>query len=49
MAGMSEQVNLLNGRLSVNSQPGQGTHIDVLFPWPPRARERANTSKPHDL
>ena len=49
MAGMSERVNLLNGRLSVNSQPGQGTHIDVLFPWPPRARERANTSKPHDL
>ena len=49
MAGMSERVSLLNGRLTVVSQPGQGTHIDVLFPWPPRARERANTSKPHDL
>jgi len=49
MAGMSERVNLLNGRLSVDSQPGHGTRIDVLFPWAPRTLERANTSKTHDL
>ena len=49
MAGMSERVSLLNGRLTVTSQPGQGTQIDVLFPWAPRTLERATTSKPHDL
>ena len=45
MAGMNERVGLLNGRLTVTSQPGQGTHIDVLFPWAPRTLERATTSK----
>ena len=37
--------NLLNGSLTVHSEPGQGTRIDALFPWPPRARERAQSSK----
>ena len=44
MAGMLERANLLNGTLSVCSQPGQGTRIDALFPWPPRTLERAKTS-----
>jgi len=45
MAGMSERVALLGGHLTVDSQPGQGTHIQALFPWAPRARERAETNK----
>ena len=45
MAGMAERVQLLNGSLTVHSEPGNGTRIDVLFPWPPRTRERANSSK----
>lgn len=45
MAGMAERANLLNGSLTVHSEPGQGTRIDALFPWPPRARERAQSSK----
>ncbi|WP_433884924.1 sensor histidine kinase [Pseudomonas vranovensis] len=44
MAGMLERVGLLNGTLSVNSQPGLGTQIDALFPWPARTLERAKTS-----
>jgi hypothetical protein len=31
--------------LSVNSQPGKGTRIDALFPWAPRALERASSPK----
>ena len=44
MAGMLERVGLLNGTLSVNSQPGLGTQIDALIPWPPRTLERAKTN-----
>ena len=44
MAGMAERAHLLNGSLTVHSEPGQGTRIDALFPWPPRARERAHSS-----
>lgn len=45
MAGMAERAHLLNGSLTVHSEPGKGTRIDALFPWPPRTRERANSSK----
>ncbi|MDD2056190.1 sensor histidine kinase [Pseudomonas sp. GD03860] len=44
MAGMAERATLLGGNLSVSSQPGQGTRIHALFPWPPRTLERAKTS-----
>ncbi|WP_442113331.1 sensor histidine kinase [Pseudomonas sp. NUPR-001] len=49
MAGMLERVTLLDGTLSVSSQPGKGTRISALFPWPPRTLERAHTSNAHDL
>jgi signal transduction histidine kinase len=45
MAGMSERIDQLGGSLSVNSQPGKGTRIDALFPWAPRALERASAPK----
>ena len=45
MAGMVERANLLGGHLTVESEPGHGTHIQALFPWAPRARERADISK----
>lgn len=45
MAGMCERAGLLGGALEVRSQPGHGTTIDALFPWPPRSLERAQTSK----
>jgi signal transduction histidine kinase len=45
MAGMSERIDQLGGTLSVNSQPGFGTRIEALFPWAPRALERANPNK----
>lgn len=45
MAGMFERAALLGGKLSVNSSPGKGTQIQALFPWAPRALERANISK----
>ncbi|MBK5351874.1 sensor histidine kinase [Pseudomonas sp. TH41] len=45
MAGMSERIDQLGGTLSVTSEPGKGTQIDALFPWAPRALERASTNK----
>ena len=45
MAGMSERIDQLGGTLSVSSQPGKGTRIDALFPWAPRALERASSRK----
>ncbi|TVT82897.1 sensor histidine kinase [Pseudomonas sp. H3(2019)] len=45
MAGMSERVEQLGGTLSVISEPGKGTQIEALFPWAPRALERASTNK----
>ena len=44
MAGMQERIAALQGRLEVISQPGQGTRIEVLFPWPARREERASTA-----
>ena len=41
MAGMLERVAQLGGTLRVISEPGAGAHIDVLLPWPRRARQRA--------
>ncbi|QXI40050.1 sensor histidine kinase [Pseudomonas xantholysinigenes] len=49
MAGMQERATALQGNLSITSQPGQGTRIDALFPWPPRSQERARTPAPDDL
>ena len=46
MAGMAERASLLGGELNVASEPGQGTCIQALFPWAPRARERASGHKP---
>ncbi|MDE1194750.1 MAG: sensor histidine kinase [Pseudomonas sp.] len=45
MAGMIERATLLGGHLTVESSSGHGTHIHALFPWAPRARERAEISK----
>ncbi|HEY0289766.1 MAG TPA: sensor histidine kinase [Pseudomonas sp.] len=45
MAGMSERATLLGGSFSIESEPGKGTHIQALFPWAPRAHERADISK----
>ena len=45
MAGMSERINQLGGTLTVTSEPGKGTQIEALFPWAPRAFERASTNK----
>ena len=45
MAGMAERIDQLGGSLSVVSHPGKGTRIDALFPWAPRALERASAPK----
>lgn len=45
MAGMSERIEQLGGSLAVISEPGHGTRIEALFPWAPRALERASTNK----
>lgn len=45
MAGMAERIDQLGGTLSVSSQPGAGTRIEALFPWAPRALERASSSR----
>ncbi|WP_392893691.1 sensor histidine kinase [Pseudomonas migulae] len=45
MAGMSERIDQLGGTLRVTSEPGKGTQIEALFPWAPRALERASTKK----
>ena len=45
MAGMSERIDQLGGSLSVVSHPGKGTQINALFPWAPRALERASAPK----
>ena len=45
MAGMSERIDQLGGTLTVASEPGKGTQIEALFPWAPRALERASSNK----
>jgi two-component system NarL family sensor kinase len=45
MAGMLERMDQLGGTLAVTSEPGKGTRIEALFPWAPRALERASTNK----
>nr|WP_225777023.1 sensor histidine kinase [Pseudomonas sp. Marseille-Q3773] len=49
LAGMQERVTALQGSLAVTSQPGQGTHIEAVFPWPPRTQQRARSTATHDL
>jgi len=43
MAGMRERATAHSGALVIDSQPGSGTRIEVVFPWPPRTHERART------
>ncbi|MHC8345196.1 sensor histidine kinase [Pseudomonas sp. RT6P73] len=45
MAGMVERIDQLGGTLAVTSESGKGTQIEALFPWAPRALERASTNK----
>ena len=45
MAGMCERTHQLGGTFSVSSEPGKGTRINALFPWAPRALERASAPK----
>ena len=45
MAGMQERIDQLGGTLAVTSEAGKGTQIEALFPWAPRALERASTNK----
>lgn len=45
MAGMSERIAQLGGTLKITSRPEQGTQIEALFPWAPRALERASKNK----
>jgi signal transduction histidine kinase len=45
MAGMSERIAQLGGTLKITSQSEQGTQIEALFPWAPRALERASKNK----
>ncbi|WP_228533154.1 sensor histidine kinase [Pseudomonas sp. UFMG81] len=49
MAGMQERATALLGNLTITSEPGQGTQIEALFPWPPRNQERARTPSANDL
>ncbi|WP_296234551.1 sensor histidine kinase [Pseudomonas sp. UBA4617] len=49
LAGMQERVTALQGSLAVTSQPGQGTHIEAVFPWPPRTQQRARSTATDDL
>jgi signal transduction histidine kinase len=32
MLGMRERVNMLGGRIEIDSAPGRGTHIEVSIP-----------------
>ncbi|PYB72199.1 two-component sensor histidine kinase [Pseudomonas sp. LB-090624] len=49
LAGMQERVTALQGSLDITSQPGLGTQIEAMFPWPPRTQQRARSSAAHDL
>ncbi|NBA93809.1 sensor histidine kinase [Pseudomonas sp. R5(2019)] len=45
MSGMLERTGLLGATLTVNSEPGNGTRIEAMFPWEPRTFERAKAGK----
>lgn len=47
--GMQERVTALQGSLDITSQPGLGTQIEAIFPWPPRSQQRARSTATHDL
>ena len=32
LLGMRERVDMLGGRLAIDSSPGRGTHIEVIIP-----------------
>ena len=33
LLGMEERINLLSGKLKIESQPGRGTRIHFEIPW----------------
>ena len=45
MAGMAERIEQAGGILIVTSGPGQGTQIEALLPWAPRALERVSKNQ----
>lgn len=49
LAGMHERALALHGTLTLDSQPGKGTRIEAMLPWPPRPHERARTPVSHDV
>ncbi|MBA1318513.1 sensor histidine kinase [Pseudomonas monteilii] len=49
LAGMQERVTALQGSLDITSQPGLGTQIEAIFPWPPRSQQSARSTATHDL
>ena len=49
LSGMQERVTALQGCLDITSQPGQGTRIEAVFPWPARTQQRARSITDHDL
>jgi PAS domain S-box-containing protein len=42
IAGMRERIRLLDGEIDIVSQPGQGTHINIVIPLTERRKERGN-------
>ena len=49
LTGMQERVTALQGCLDITSQPGLGTRIEAVFPWPARTQQRARSITDHDL
>ncbi|MGE8060851.1 sensor histidine kinase [Pseudomonas sp. NPDC089547] len=49
LTGMQERVTAFQGCLDITSQPGQGTRIEAVFPWPARTQQRARSITDHDL
>ena len=47
LVGMQERVELLDGRVEIRSQPGQGTSIRVRFPmaFPPSSQGGGEASQ----
>lgn len=39
LRGMRERITLLGGRFRINSQPGTGTQLSAIVPYPPKAPE----------
>ncbi|MEI7429798.1 MAG: ATP-binding protein [Betaproteobacteria bacterium] len=39
LIGIRERVNMLGGRLTIDSEPGRGTHIEIHIPKPPEVAQ----------